>query len=86
MKQLNEHSIPSVYDYGGVSAPWIQIKLLKILALLGHDNKRFQHFSASYNLRGSEHMFTVLQETLNSVAEIKSNIAAGGTPITPFTL
>ncbi|XP_028397064.1 AP-4 complex subunit epsilon-like [Dendronephthya gigantea] len=29
----------SEYSFQGVQAPWIQIKLLKILALLGHQNK-----------------------------------------------
>lgn len=28
------------YDYHGVAAPWIQIKLLKMLGLLGADDQK----------------------------------------------
>jgi len=33
--------LPRSYEYHGVSAPWYQIRLLKILALLGQDNQAY---------------------------------------------
>jgi len=35
------HSISRGYDYHNVPAPWYQIKLLKIIALLGQDNQAY---------------------------------------------
>ncbi|BBN08260.1 AP-4 complex subunit epsilon-1 [Marchantia polymorpha subsp. ruderalis] len=39
LKQVAERRLPKPYDYHGTPAPFIQIKLLKILALLGAGDK-----------------------------------------------
>eukprot|EP00252_Welwitschia_mirabilis_P018924 TRINITY_DN4243_c0_g2_i1.p1 TRINITY_DN4243_c0_g2~~TRINITY_DN4243_c0_g2_i1.p1 ORF type:complete len:923 (+),score=193.52 TRINITY_DN4243_c0_g2_i1:295-2769(+) len=49
LKQVAEHRLPKSYDYHRTPAPFIQIKLLKILALLGAGDKQT-----------SENMYTVL--------------------------
>ncbi|XP_057830971.2 AP-4 complex subunit epsilon [Cryptomeria japonica] len=49
LKQVAEHKLPKGYDYHRTPAPFIQIKLLKILALLGAGDKQ-----------ASENMYTVL--------------------------
>ncbi len=41
LKQVVDHSLPVMYDYHAVSSPWMQVKLLKILAILGHDDKKY---------------------------------------------
>lgn len=39
-KIILEGKVATDYDYHGVAAPWIQIKILKILGLLGADNEK----------------------------------------------
>ena len=40
LKQITEHRLPSSFDYHRMPAPWIQIKLLKVLATLGTADQR----------------------------------------------
>jgi AP-4 complex subunit epsilon-1 len=35
LKQIGEHRLPSEYDYHRVPAPWMQIRLVRILGILG---------------------------------------------------
>ena len=35
LKQITEHRLPREYDYHRIPAPWIQMRLLRILAILG---------------------------------------------------
>eukprot|EP00850_Spirogloea_muscicola_P017883 SM000158S02015 [mRNA] locus=s158:129318:134894:+ [translate_table: standard] len=53
LKQVAEHRLPKLYDYHRTPAPFIQIKLLKILALLGVGDR--------YT---SENMYSVLIDVL----------------------
>lgn len=62
LKQVAEHRLPKSYDYHRTPAPFIQIKLLKILALLGAGDKQT-----------SENMYTVLGDIFRK-CEPTSNI------------
>ena len=62
LKQIIEHRLPRVYDYHRMPAPWLQIKLLKLLAVLGHANQRT-----------SEEMYEVLRQTMQ-VSDLKTTI------------
>ncbi|XP_052210596.1 AP-4 complex subunit epsilon [Diospyros lotus] len=53
LKQVAECRLPKSYDYHQMPAPFIQIKLLKILALLGSGDKQ-----------ASEHMYTVVGDIM----------------------
>eukprot|EP00049_Salpingoeca_infusionum_P018063 m.355581 g.355581 ORF g.355581 m.355581 type:complete len:1244 (+) comp17286_c0_seq1:170-3901(+) len=63
LKQIVEHRLPRDFDYHKVPAPWLQIKLLKILALLGKDDQS-----------ASEQMYEVLRDTLKH-ADVQSSAA-----------
>ncbi|KAG4938523.1 hypothetical protein AAZX31_16G071000 [Glycine max] len=62
LKQVAEHRLPKSYDYHQMPAPFIQIKLLKILALLGSGDKQ-----------ASEQMYTVIGEIIRK-GDSSSNI------------
>jgi len=53
LKQITEHRLPTSFDYHRMPAPWIQIKLLKLLATLGAADQR-----------ASEGMYEVLHDVL----------------------
>mmetsp|Transcript_19162 Transcript_19162/g.16450 ORF Transcript_19162/g.16450 Transcript_19162/m.16450 type:complete len:218 (-) Transcript_19162:2140-2793(-) len=40
LRQIIEHKLPREYDYHRMPAPWMQIKLLKILAFLGANDQK----------------------------------------------
>ena len=61
--QVAEHRLSREFDYHRMPAPWIQIKLLKILAALGHANQR-----------ASEEMYEVLQDVMRRAAELGTSI------------
>ncbi|XP_057466819.1 AP-4 complex subunit epsilon-like [Actinidia eriantha] len=62
LKQVAERRLPKSYDYHQMPAPFIQIKLLKILALLGCGDKL-----------ASEHMYTVVGDIMRK-CDSSSNI------------
>ncbi|XP_066557479.1 AP-4 complex subunit epsilon-1 [Amia ocellicauda] len=62
LKQVVGGKLPVDFNYHSVPAPWLQIQLLRILALLGKDNQS-----------GSELMYDVLDESLQR-AEMNHNI------------
>ncbi|XP_010247394.1 PREDICTED: AP-4 complex subunit epsilon [Nelumbo nucifera] len=62
LKQVAERRLPKSYDYHQMPAPFIQIRLLKILALLGSGDKQ-----------ASEHMYTVLGDIFRK-CDSSSNI------------
>ena len=43
LKQVVDHTLPHAYDYNRLSAPWLQIKMLQVLALLGKGKKEVSH-------------------------------------------
>jgi AP-4 complex subunit epsilon-1 len=40
LKQVIEHKLPKEFDYHRMPAPWIQLKLLKILEVLGKGDQK----------------------------------------------
>ncbi|XP_022716617.1 AP-4 complex subunit epsilon isoform X2 [Durio zibethinus] len=62
LKQVAERRLPKAYDYHQMPAPFIQIKLLKILALLGSGDKQ-----------ASEDMYTVVGDIFRK-CDSSSNI------------
>lgn len=62
LKQVVEHRLPKPYNYHSAPAPFIQIKLLKILAVLGTGDKK-----------ASNNMYSVLGDVLRK-AEPSGNI------------
>lgn len=53
LKQIMEHRLPREFDYHRIPAPWIQIRLLKILAILGQADQS-----------ASEGMYEVLHDVM----------------------
>ena len=62
-KQIIEHKLPKEYDYHRMPAPWIQIRILSILSLLGQ-----------YDQIASEGMYEVLSMTLKRADDLGLNI------------
>ncbi|KAL6009380.1 hypothetical protein ACLOJK_022609 [Asimina triloba] len=62
LKQVAEHRLPKSYDYHQMPAPFIQIRLLKIMALLGSGDKQ-----------ASGNMYTVLGDIFRR-SDSSSNI------------
>lgn len=62
LRQVVGGKLPMDFNYHSVPAPWLQIQLLQILSLLGHDDKST-----------SEMMYDVLDESLRR-AEMNHNI------------
>lgn len=62
LKQVAERRLPKSYDYHQMPAPFIQIKLLKILALLGSSDKK-----------ASEQMYTIVGDIMRK-SDSTSNI------------
>ncbi|XP_059642247.1 AP-4 complex subunit epsilon [Cornus florida] len=62
LKQVAERRLPKSYDYHQMPAPFIQIKLLKILALLGSGDKQ-----------ASENMYTIVGDIMRK-CDTSSNI------------
>ena len=53
LKQVIEHKLPKEFDYHRMPAPWIQMKILKILEILGRGDQK-----------ASEHCYTILEQVL----------------------
>ncbi|CEM22902.1 unnamed protein product [Vitrella brassicaformis CCMP3155] len=53
LKQVTEHRLPRDFDYHRMPAPWLQVKLLSMLATLGHADQK-----------ASEQMYELLQEVM----------------------
>lgn len=53
LKQIAEHRLPKEFDYHRIPAPWIQIKLLQILSVLGKNDQK-----------SSEQMYAVINECM----------------------
>lgn len=53
LKQITEHRLPREFDYHRIPAPWIQMRLLRILAILGNADQR-----------ASEGMYEVLLDVM----------------------
>jgi AP-4 complex subunit epsilon-1 len=64
LKQVVEHKLPKEFDYHRMPAPWIQIKMLKILEILGKGDQK-----------ASEHCYHVLEQVLRRAEETSNNIS-----------
>ncbi len=62
LKQITEHRLPRDFDYHRMPAPWVQIKLLQVMASLGQADRV-----------ASEHMYEVLHEVMKR-ADVGVNI------------
>ena len=41
LQQIIDRKLPTSFEYHSIPFPWLQIRILKILALLGADNQRY---------------------------------------------
>ncbi len=40
LEQVLDRYLPRSYDYHGVPAPWIQVKIIEILGMLAQDDEK----------------------------------------------
>lgn len=64
LKQVIEHKLPKEFDYHRHPAPWIQLKMLKIIEILGKGDQK-----------SSEHCYTVLEHVLQRAEECSNNMS-----------
>ena len=63
LKQVTDHRLPRDYEYHRMPAPWIQSKILEIMACLGSDD-----------LEASQKMYETLREVLKKADDMGINI------------
>lgn len=63
LKQVIDHKLAREYDYHRIPAPWVQIKILQILSMLGANDQKT-----------SEHIYEVLTQTLRRADDTGINI------------
>ena len=62
LKQIGEHRLPTDFDYHRVPAPWMQIKIVRILSLLGQGDSQ-----------ASSGMYEILMDTMKK-ADVGINV------------
>ena len=63
LKQIIEHKLARDYDYHRMPAPWIQIRILQVLAMLGSNDQKV-----------SEQIYEILSQTLRRADDTGINI------------
>ena len=63
LRQILDHRLPRDFDYHRIPAPWLQIRILEILALLGEGDKR-----------ASDQMYDVISDVMRRADEVGANI------------
>ena len=63
LKQITEHRLPRDFDYHRCPAPWLQLKILRILGFLGRADQA-----------ASEQIYEVLLDVMRKAAEPAINI------------
>ena len=63
LKQVTEHRLPKDYDYHRMPAPWIQTKILEIMAYLGAEDQE-----------ASDQMYEILTNVLRRADDMGINI------------
>lgn len=63
LRQINDHRLPRDFDYHKMPAPWMQIRILEILARLGEGDKK-----------ASDQMHDAISEVMRRSDEVGANI------------